>query len=403
MSVLILIFGIVLFIGLVVIHEWGHFIVARRNGVEVEEFGIFFPPSLYKRKTKGGWIFSINLIPLGGFVKLKGEHDIDTEKGSFGAASLWTKSKIMAAGVVMNLITALILLTILGFIGMPKILPNQYNVKSNTRVSSQKTIVSDIEQNSPASKAGLKDNDILTSISSSKRTVILNGSESLPNITKSFAGQKVTLNYVRNGKHLEATTTLLTSQVVNSSLQVYNQRINQTKLDCTNVPLPKGYLGITPTQYTLEKSTWSSPITAAGISTQATALTFKGLGSAVGGLGSLVAGAVTGNSTARSNGQCVATSQVAGPVGIFVILQEGSSLGLQFMLFIIAIISLTLAIMNILPIPALDGGRLWITLIAHALRRPLNPKREELINATGFLILLILIILITIVDVKRYF
>jgi regulator of sigma E protease len=117
----------------------------------------------------------------------------------------------------------------------------------------------------------------------------------------------------------------------------------------------------------------------------------------------LVAGAVTGNSTARSNGQCVATSQVAGPVGIFVILQEGSSLGLQFMLFIIAIISLTLAIMNILPIPALDGGRLWITLIAHALRRPLNPKREELINATGFLILLILIILITIVDVKRYF
>src|SRR5215469_16636955 len=102
MAIVLLIVGIILFILLVVVHEWGHFIAARRNGVEVEEFGIFFPPHLYTHKTKSGWLFSINLIPLGGFVKLKGEHDTDTEKGSYGAASLWAKTKIMTAGVAMN-------------------------------------------------------------------------------------------------------------------------------------------------------------------------------------------------------------------------------------------------------------------------------------------------------------
>src|ERR1700740_229118 len=100
MSILLLVVGILLFIGLVVVHEFGHFIVARRNRVEVEEFGIFFPPRLYKHRTKAGWDFSINLLPLGGFVRLKGEHDSDTAKGTFGAASLMAKSKIMAAGGV---------------------------------------------------------------------------------------------------------------------------------------------------------------------------------------------------------------------------------------------------------------------------------------------------------------
>src|SRR5882757_6967064 len=100
MTVLLFILGLVLFIGLVIAHEWGHFIMARRNGVEVEEFGLFFPPRLFKHKTKGGWNFTINLLPLGGFVKLKGEHDSDTDKGSFGAASIGAKTKIMAAGVV---------------------------------------------------------------------------------------------------------------------------------------------------------------------------------------------------------------------------------------------------------------------------------------------------------------
>ena len=404
MSIFLLVLGIILFISLVVVHEFGHFIVSRRNGVGVEEFGIFFPPSIYKRKTKSGWVFSINSLPLGGFVKLKGEHDSDTEPGTFGAATLWVKSKIMAAGVVMNLLTALVMLTILAAIGIPKIIPNQFTIKSDTKNASQKVLVGSIESGSPAYKAGLRSQDVITGIvlAGQKPNVVTNSSN-LPNITKKFAGKKVNIYFVRNGGKQIASTTLLSASTVNASQKTYNKQINQTSLDCATINPPKGYLGISPTDYTLQKSTWSAPVTAIGLSAQVTALTFQGLGHAIGGLGSLLAGAVTGNSTARSNGQCSASSQVAGPVGIIVILKDGSQLGYQFMLFIIAIISLTLAIMNILPIPALDGGRLWITLITRSLNKPLSAKREEIINASGFIFLIGLVILITIVDVKRFF
>lgn len=400
---MILILGIILFISLVVIHEYGHFITARRNGVEAEEFGIFFPPRIFWRKMPGGWIFSINLLPLGGFVKLKGEHDSDLEPGSYGAASLWAKTKIMGAGVFMNLIVALVLLTILAAVGIPKIIPNQFSVKSDTKVAASKVLIGQVESGSPAAKAGLKPQDILTAIGKpGQKPVSVTSADSLPSLTQRLQGQKVDLYYEHDGKPVMSATTLLSSQTVLASRNAYEKELQHTKLDCASITLPKGYLGISPTEYTLQKSTWSAPVTAVGLSAQVTALTFQGLGHAIGGLGSLIAGFVTGNSTARSNGQCAATSQVAGPVGIFVILKDGSNLGLQFMLFIIAIISLTLAIMNILPIPALDGGRLWLTLISRAVNRPMSAQREEIINATGFIVLICLIILITIVDVQRF-
>jgi len=389
MSILLLVVGIILFILLVVVHEYGHFMVARRNGVEVEEFGIFFPPRLYKHKAKGGWLFTINALPLGGFVKLKGEHDSDTEPGTFGAASLWVKSKIMAAGVVMNLVTALAMFTILAVIGMPKLIPNQYTIKSDTQLLSQRVLIGYVEPGSPAQKAGLQPEDEITDISLPGYSPVgVSSAANLPSITKSFAGKTVDIYYTRAGREHQARLTLLTNKVVAASQKTNN---------------PKANLGIVPTQFTLQRSTWSAPIVAIGLSTQATALTFEGLGHALAGLGSLIAGGVTGNRTARQNGQTQATSQVAGPVGIFAIMKDGSLLGYQFMLFIIAIISLTLAIMNILPIPALDGGRLWIMLISRWLKRPLSPKREEAVNAAGFALLISLIVLITIVDVQRFF
>ncbi|HET8991699.1 MAG TPA: M50 family metallopeptidase [Candidatus Saccharimonadales bacterium] len=403
MTILILILGIILFIGLIVIHELGHFIVARRNGVEAEEFGIFFPPTIYKKKMKGGWTFSINALPLGGFVKLKGEHDSDTEKGSYGAASLWVKSKIMLAGVTMNLLTALVLLTILAWVGIPNLLPNQYKVASDTKTISQRVLINDVESGSPAAKAGLKNNDQITSIglAGHKPTPIKTISD-VQSITKRFNGDKVNVYFNRDGKSQVVTTTLLTTGIVSASQQKFQSALAHTKLDCANIPLPKGYLGISMAQYSLQRSTWSAPITAVGFTVQATGLTLAGLGHALGGLGDIIAGTVTGNKVVRENGQCTASSQVAGPVGIFVILKDSASLGLDFMLFLIAIISLTLAIMNVLPIPALDGGRLWLTLITRAIKKPLSPKREEAIVATGMAILLCLMVLITIVDVNRF-
>jgi regulator of sigma E protease len=388
MSLLLLIIGVLLFIGLVVVHEYGHFLLARRNGVEVEEFGIFFPPALYKRRTKAGWVFSINALPLGGFVKLKGEHDSDTEPGSFGAATTWAKSKIMAAGVVMNLLTALALLTIIALVGLPKLVDNQFTVKHDEHFVKQKVLVGYIEPGSPAAKAGLHSADELTDIAMAGRSPVgITNSKSLPAITKNFAGQTVSIFYIRDGHNQKATATLLSAQAVAASKKTDN---------------PKGYLGIAPTEYTLQRYTWSAPVVAVGFSAQVTALTFQGLGHALGGLGSILAGTVTGNSTARHNGQSTASEQVSGPVGIFVILKNGSLLGYQFMLLIIAIISLTLAIMNILPIPALDGGRLWLMLASRGLKRPISARTEELVNAIGFVVLISLIIAVTFVDVHRF-
>lgn len=388
MAILLLVLGLLLFVGLVVIHEYGHFIAARRNGVEVEEFGIFFPPRLFKHKTKAGWDFTINALPLGGFVKLKGEHDSDTEPGSFGAATLWVKTKIMAAGVVMNLLVAFVLFTILAFVGMPKIIENQFTVKADTQLVSQQIIIANIAKGSPADKAGLQPRDEIVSFKIPGYSYVgIVDAEKLPDITKQFAGKTVDVYYIRDGHENQARVTLLTTKEVEAS----------KKTDS-----PKGYLGIVPTTITIQKSSWSAPIVALGLTGQISWLTLQGLGHAIQGLGGIIAGAVTGNSTARVNAQTSASSQVSGPLGIFFILKDTSEFGFTYMLLIIAIISLTLAIMNILPIPALDGGRLWITLISRAIGKPLSPKQEETINATGFVILISLIIVITFVDFKRF-
>ena len=388
MSVLLLVLGILLFIGLVVVHELGHFLVARRNGVVAEEFGIFFPPRLWSKKMKGGWRFSLNLLPLGGFVKLKGEHDTDTEPGSYGAAGTWAKSKIMAAGVFMNLIVALILLMIVAWVGMPRLVNNQFTVKSDTKVIRNEVLATSVQPGSPAAHAGLQSDDQLVALGPVSHPIKITDANTLPNITKKYAGQEVKVVYNHKGTEHSAVVRLLTAQAVAAS-----QKTND----------PKGYIGIVPASYTLQRSTWSAPIVAIGLAGQFTGLTFEGLGHALAGLGSIIAGAVTGNHTAREHGQTSASSQVSGPVGIFVILQDGSLLGYQFILLIIAIISLTLAIMNILPIPALDGGRLWLTLLTRGIKKPLSPEREELINGLGFAFLILLIVVITVVDVKRFF
>ncbi len=375
MSVLLLILGLVLFVGLVVVHEFGHFILARRNGVDVEEFGIGFPPTAYKRKTKSGFIFSLNWLPLGGFVKLKGEHDADKKPHSYGAAKLGAKVKILMAGVGMNLLTAFIMLTLLAWLGMPKLVENQYSVKSDTKVSQNQVLIGYVEPNSPAEQAGLKIKDEITKIGALNSSLItVTSQDQLPKLTQEFAGQKVNLTIKREGLDKTVQVMLRSKQEVDSSKNTNN---------------PKGYLGISPTEYTLQRSTWSAPVVAIGLITQFTVLTFQGLGHALGAL-------LVGHA-----GQ--ASQQVAGPVGIFALLKSGSLLGYQFILMIIAIISLTLAIMNALPIPALDGGRLFVTLLFRASKKPLRPKTEDIIHGTGFAVLMLLFILITIVDVRRFF
>jgi regulator of sigma E protease len=395
MHILVFAVGIILFIGLVLIHEWGHFIVAKRNGVKAEEFGLGFPPRAWGRKLESGMVLSLNWLPLGGFVKLKGENDSDERKGSLGAASLWAKAKIMLAGVTMNLLAGIAILTVLAMIGMPKLLTqdsigeDQFTVASDTKVVNQQLMVGPIQPGSPAQKAGLRSTDTLLSISSGGVTKPVSTTEQIHDATMSFAGQSVSIKIKRDGHTENLQAKLLSKGEVQAS---------QASSD------PKGYLGIIPTSLQIQRSTWSAPITAIGLTGQIFKLTFVGLAHAFAGLGSTIAGGVTGNHQARENGQDQASSQVGGPVAIGVALWDYGSLGLNFMLFLIALISLTLALMNALPIPALDGGRLAMMLISRGIfRRPLTRRMEERIVGTSFALLLALIALITLVDVKRFF
>lgn len=393
MAIVLLIGGILLFIGLVVAHEFGHFIMAKRGGVTVEEFGIGFPPAVWKRKTKEGWDFTINLLPLGGFVRLKGEHDADKAKGSFGAAPLHTKVKIMLAGVFMNLLIAFLLLTVVNVMGTPVLVCNQYSVKSDTRVVKdvQSTKVTLVEPNSPASQAGLKVGDnLLKTGDSSGNLVPLKTACPFSDITHAHAGQPLLLQYERNGTVRETTVHLLSNEQVQANAASGNA---------------KGYLGVAvqPSGYVVVRSTWSAPIAAIVQIKQFTVLTLKGIAHALAGLGKAIAGILTGNSTERKTGQSQASEQVSGPVGVYFILQAGAHEGFAMVLFIVAIISLTLAIMNVLPIPALDGGRLFVTLLYRAMKKPLSSKTEDRIHGTGFAVLMVLFLIITVVDVRRFF
>lgn len=378
MSVVLLVVGLILFVGLVVVHEFGHFLVARRGGVEVEEFGIGFPPRAWSRKTKKGFLFSLNWLPIGGFVKLKGESDAATEKGTLGAASTWTKAKIMLAGVGMNLLVAFGIFTLLALVGMPQFIDNQFTIKSDTKIARNEVLAGYIESNSPASKAGLKTRDQLLSVGVPGDTKPVTSASALPTITESFAGQKVTVHYIRSGQESTAQLTMRSKAEVNAS---------------KNSAQPKGYLGISPAEFTLTRATWSAPVQAAGLIWQFTVATLKGLG------GAIVA-VFHGH-----GGQ--AASQVSGPVGIVVLLRDGSLLGYQFVLMIIGILSLTLALMNVLPIPALDGGRLFMMLLSRASERlggkRMSQRMEEAVVGASFIFLLFLIGIITVVDVKRFF
>lgn len=368
----LLVVGIFLFLLLVVLHEYGHFLAAKRNGVEAEEFGIGFPPRMIG-KTMGRGIFrtyySINWLPLGGFVKMKGENDAADEPGSFGAASLRNKAKILLAGVFMNLVAAAVIFTILAVIGMPRLIENQFTISSDTKVAENKVFVGDVADGSPAQKAGLARLDQITSINGQK----IENSEWLINKTPTLSGQTVEITYLRDSELQTTTATLLTKEEVEASRQTDD---------------PKGYLGVlSPTDFVVQKSTWSAPITGIGLTAQTSWLTFKGIGTLI---GSLFKGDVE-----------QAKDQVSGPLGIGIIIKRTAKLGIGFILMLIALLSVGLAVMNVLPIPALDGGRLFLILLYRVLRKPLTKKTEERIVGVSMAFLLGLMVLITIVDVGR--
>lgn len=376
-----IIVGLIALTLLVVIHELGHAVVARRNGVIVDEFAVGFPPRAWVKKLQKSFLgkdveYSINWLPLGGFVRLQGEYDSASKKGDYGAASYWVKTKIILAGVIMNWLTAIVLFTILAWVGLPKMIPNQFHIPSDTQTKTQKITVYYTIPGYPAEKSGLKKNDEIISIAGKN----ISSSDELIKMTRQLAGQKVSLEYKRGS--------------------------DKKFVDITLRNDSKANLGVTPrTQLTYTTSSWSAPLVGVGVTAQLTWENLKGVGKLAGDFfGGVISQLSPDENIRKIGGRSVeeAGKSVAGPIAIFGLLfPSAQQAGPAQVILLMALLSIALAVLNVLPIPALDGGRWFTMTIFKLLRKPLTKEVEERIQTIGFAILMTLVVLVTIADVGK--
>ncbi len=376
------IIGLIILSILVALHELGHALAALKSGVVVQEFAIGFPPRAWAKKLKNGVVFSLNWLPLGGFVRFKGEYDSASDKGDYGAASYLQKTGILLAGVAMNWAVAALLLTVLTLVGLPKILPNQFFVQSDTTVTTSPVEVTDTVGDSPAEVAGLKAGDKILSFAGEE----VSSTEQLIESAKKHQGETVQVTYERDGQQDSLTVTLNTDEAAEG----------------------KRYLGAHLGQRPdILRAGWSAPITGVVTTAQLSWETLIGVKNLAIDTAKGVAMRLSPNEDTRQQGKenlGQASQSVAGPIGILgVIFPAAAQGGVVNLMFLTAIISLTLAVMNILPIPALDGGR-WVTMtIFRLIQKPLTKEREEMIQGVGFMALITLIIVITLTDIGKLF
>jgi len=409
---------------LVSAHEFGHFIAARKNGVRVLEYGLCFPPravawvhvpqidkkgkpilkkngkQLYKwvKIDKKDWdkpqehlIFSINWLPIGGFCQMDGESDSDTAKGTFGASSFWSKTKILFAGVAFNWLIAIVVFTVLAWIGMPEFLENQFRIKTDETIEYQYVSVDSVIENSPAERAGFLPGDKIVSVNGEK---VYSGYDEA---FDAYPGQKVEYNILRAPQDKLCDPNPCPSE---------DLTLEATLNDADN---EWGYLlGINmSSSQVYRRYTWSAPLVGIGTTAQITGETFVGLGKM---LWQLISGAlsqISFNPTIREAGRdslVQASESVSGPVGIVgVIFPSIAQTGIKNILFMLALISVSLACMNVIPIPALDGGRWLMILISRLKHERLTKEKEERLVAKTMIGLLIFMAIVTILDIIRFF
>ena len=352
----------VIFIGLllalVLVHEWGHFIAAKKAGCNVEEFGFGFPPRLFSFMWHGTR-YSLNLLPIGGFVKIEGEDMQDTSPGptSFGSKSVGWRITILSAGVVMNVVLAMVLLMIQGAVGYPTVVTEA----NQQQLTDHHTYIVEVAAKSPAETAGIKALDRVVRLDTVNDPTI----EQVQTITQQNAGKEITVEIDRQG-----------------------DRQTLTLAPRVDPPEGEGALGISLAATGLEKiPIWQAPwfgIKRTGTMLVAIVTQFGEIIKKLAAQGN-VGGALTG------------------PIGIAVYTSEAAKMGLSYILEFGALISLNLAIINILPFPALDGGRIVFVILEKIRGRRLPVKFEQLTHTIGFVLLISLMLLITFRDVRRFF
>lgn len=371
-----IVIGLLLLMIIIVVHELGHAIAARRNKVEVEEFGVGFPPRAKILGKYKGTLVTLNWLPIGGFCKLKGESDSAKGEGTYGEASFWGKTQILLAGVFANFLLAALIFTVLALIGMPKVFEGQWSLDMDTHTTYSPVQVSTVVSDSPASQTGLEVGDQIISLDNRE----LKSTSELPELTAELHGQTVPIVYQRDGETIETEVTL------------------RDKAD-------SGYLGVSVGQSETIRATWSAPIVGVVNTAQFAWWTVEGLGQILVDFGSGLIGSISPDSDTREQAAsniAKAGDGVSGPVGILgVIFPNAVMAGATQLVFVSGLISLALAVMNLLPIPGLDGGRWLLTAIFKIIRKPLTEELEAKINGIGMICLFALIILITFADIMK--
>ncbi len=354
MTTALTIIGFVLVLGLLVLlHEFGHFIAAKIFKVKVEEFGIGFPPKAINLGKRGDTNYTLNWIPLGGFVKLKGEEDDGSTKDadSFASKPAWQKIIILGAGVFMNFVCAVLILAVGYMAGIPTALDQ---VTGDGQVKDVKIMIYQVEKGSPAEKAGIKPGDAIVSIDNKTFSEIAQ----IQDYTKQANGRTLQLDVKRGSQDL-------------------NLAVGVTVLPGRTQPgMGVALLKAGTVSYSPPMALWRALVAAGALSW----LMLTMLGSAV---------------------RHLAFDNFVGPVGIVAQTTSVVQLGWTYVLLIVAQVSLSLAIMNLLPIPALDGGRILFTIIEKIRGKAITPKIEQAVHLAGFMLLIAMLILITFRDVWR--
>lgn len=339
---------------IVLLHEIGHFFLARRFGIKIEEFGFGFPPRIFSFEKKGV-IYSINAIPFGGFVKIL-EHN---GANSFSAQSLGKRTLILLAGVTNNLLIAFLLFTVLFSLGMPCLaLPENYKQDISSAV-----IIKGIEKESPAFVAGLKPEDIILGIRHSDDYHAMTSIEDVQNKVAGLQGKEIQLVIQRQGESMEITIT-----------------------PGESFPEGKGYLGVILSEdgvvkYSLLKAPGQS-IRFMGFLSREMFIGLK---------------RVFINLFIRGD-----IKELTGPIGIVAITFRGFQWGWNYGLYILGLISYAFAVFNLLPIPAVDGGRILFLIIEKVRQRPITQRTEALVNNISFSLLIILLFFVTIKDINFF-
>lgn len=357
MIITIITFVIVLSI-LVIAHEFGHFIVAKKTGIKVEEFAIGFPPRIWTKKV-GETNYSVNAIPLGGYVKMLGEVEKSSDPRAFENQSRGVRFSVAVAGVVMNVILAWLIFTIGFAIGMSPVISDYRTIPG--KVIRNEIVISEVRSGSAAAEAGFVSMDSIKNATIGDQVFVFGSVEELSNFTKSHQGQEVVFNFERSSEDKTARVVLKQDAEAPFGVVAVNNAV-------VRVPWYKA-------PYVALRETYKV--------TEYTAIFVK-------------------NFFAKIFTKGQVSKEVGGPVQIFMATGTVVQIGIMAVLQFIAILSINLAIINILPLPALDGGRIIFIIIETIARKRLIKEHvENVIHTVGFALLIVLILLVTYNDIAR--